>query len=110
MQSQQQLEKRGLALARGPGDGHEFPGLYREVHILQHQLVGRSVAEREIDDSDVTVNNETLQAGSFRIGGRGHDVGQTLEMQTEQSELHQLIHKSDGAVVEGLPKRNDSAF
>src|SRR4051812_33856813 len=101
MQPEQELEQRGLAAARRSGDGDELARRDVEVEVLQHELVGRAVAERELAHPYGALDVELLRVGDVGLRQGGDDVGQPVEMEAEQPELDELVDEADGAVVEG---------
>ena len=48
VEAEHQLQQRCLAAARGAGDGDKVARLDFEVDVLEHERVGRAVAERNV--------------------------------------------------------------
>ena len=91
----------------GPVMATNSPGIDLEVDVLEHELVGDAVAERQLANLDRALDVEALRRCGFGFGNGGDDVGKAVEMQSQQAELDQLIDEADGALVEGLPERQE---
>jgi hypothetical protein len=107
VKSDQQFQQRGLAAARRSGDRDELARLHVQIDVLQHELVRRAIAERRVPHLDRACHLEMARLDDLGFRRGGDDVGQAIEVQTQQPELDQLIDKAGGAVIESLPKRQE---
>ena len=107
LQTQEQLQESCLTAARRPDYRNKAAGLYVEIDVLQDELVGDTIAKREVAHFDGTFHFQASHTGSFGFGDGGDDVGQPVEVQTKQTKLHELIDEAHGAIIEGLAKRQE---
>ena len=85
----------------------KLAGLDIEVDVLEDELVGRAVAERSSRTLIAPFTSRLWRPRGVGLGDGGDDIGQAVEMQAEQAELHKLIDEADGAIIERLAKRQE---
>ena len=87
VQSEQQFQESGLAAARWPGNSDELARHHLEVDVLEDELVGDAIAERQLANLDCALDLKTLRRCGFGFRNGSDDVGKTIEMQSQQAEL-----------------------
>src|SRR5215470_7284057 len=94
VQADKEIQQRGLAATRWPGDGDEVALGYVERDTVQHQLVRRAVAERQVSNRNVPLHVDTARLGNVGLGRGRDDIGEPIEVQAEETELDELIDKA----------------